>query len=118
MHMYIYTSYEVHIIYGIKTPLQVIRTYLLLSLRLECPVVSELACVVSVRSPLPLELIGGGTAGPDDDGVDNAPAIVAKARTISDWEPPPVAILKNMHVHYAQHVITQANKCLVYKVYA
>ena len=53
------------------------------------------ACVALVRSPLSLEFVGGDTAGLDEDGVDNAPAIVAKARTISDWELPPVAILNN-----------------------
>ena len=74
-----------------------IRTHLL-SLLLECLVVSKAvctACVVSVRSPLPPEFGGGGGDTADEDGVDNAPTIVTKARTISDWEPPPVAILKN-----------------------
>ena len=88
MHMYKQLHSRLRILY--------VRAYLL-SLRLECPVVSKfcMACVVSVCPPLPPEFAGGSTAGPDEDGVDNAPAIVAKARTISDWEPPPVAILNN-----------------------
>ena len=92
MHIYINDSTTGYCILYIST--------CLLSLRLECLVISWVvskfctACVALVRSPLSLEFVGD-TAGLDEDGVDNAPAIIAKARTISDWELPPVATLNN-----------------------
>ena len=47
----------------------------------------------------------------EDDGVESAPAMVAKARTISELAAEfPVAIFKE-HVHYAQtHDYARANR--------